>query len=58
MTKIVVDYQYSLVQMLKEFGYTELPYSDAFTQNPTIAIIYALKQYRVQSGGVPGCYVI
>ena len=58
MTKIVVDYQYSLVRMLKEFGYTELPYSDAFTQNPTIAIIYALKQYRIQSGGELGCFKI
>mgnify|MGYP003128077811 FL=1 len=58
MTKIVVDYHYSLVQMLKEFGYTELPYSDAFTENPTIAIIYALKQYRIQSGGELGCFKI
>lgn len=58
MTKIVVAYEYSLVQMLKEFGYTELPYADAFTQNPTIAIVYALKQYRVESGGELGCYIM
>jgi len=58
MTKIVVNYEQSLIRMLKQFGYTELPYSDAFTQNPTIAIIYALKQYRIQSGGELGCFKI
>jgi hypothetical protein len=56
MTKIVVEYDYSIVQMLREFKYKELPWADAFTENPTIAIIPALKQYRIQSGGELGCY--